>query len=58
MTLLVEETLLYKKYKAEIDHIQKNKWYMSERFGKDVGYEKALLDWIINKKKYLNLLQQ
>jgi hypothetical protein len=26
---------------------------MSERAGKDVGYEKALLDFIINKKKYL-----
>jgi hypothetical protein len=53
MTLLVEDTLLYKKYMEEREHILKNKWYMSERAGKDVGYEKALLDWLINKKIYL-----
>jgi len=53
MTLLVEETLLYKKYKEEREHILKNKWYMSERAGKDVGYEKALFDWLLHKKEYL-----
>jgi len=54
MTFLIENTLLYKKYHEEREHILRNKWYMSERKGIDVGYEKALLDWIINKKKYLN----
>ena len=38
----------------EREHILRNKWYMSERSGKDVGYERALLDWILNKKEYLN----
>jgi hypothetical protein len=38
----------------EKKHILRNKWYMSERAGKDVGYEKAFLDWLINKEKYLN----
>jgi len=37
----------------EREHILRNKWYMSERDNKDVGYERALLDWIINKKEYL-----
>jgi hypothetical protein len=55
MTLLIENTLLYKKYVEEREHILKNKWFMSERAGCDVGYEKALLDWILNKKKYLGL---
>ena len=50
----LENTVLYKKYKEESDHIQKNRWYMSERHGKDVGTERALLDWILNKKEYLN----
>ena len=49
----LEGTLLYKKYKEEHEHILRNKWYMSERCGYDVGMERALLDWIINKKKYL-----
>ena len=53
MTLRLEDTLLYKTYKEQVEHILRNKWYMSERAGKDVGYEKALLDFIINKKKYL-----
>jgi hypothetical protein len=52
---LLENTLLYKKYCEEREHILKNKWYMSERRGADVGYEKALLDWIINKKEYLKI---
>lgn len=55
MTLLLEDTLLYKKYVEEKEHILKNKWYMSERVGRDVGYEKALFDWMLNKKVYLNL---
>jgi len=53
MTFLIENTLLYKKYMDEREHILRNKWYMSERLGKDVGYERALLDWLLNKKEYL-----
>jgi len=55
VTLVIENTLLYKKYQEEREHILKNKWYMSERRGYDVGYEKALLDWLLNKKEYLKL---
>lgn len=58
MTFLLEDTLLYKKYMEEREHILKNKWYMSERIGKDVGYEKALFDWMLNKKSYLGLLSK
>ena len=53
----LKETLLYKRYKEDVEHIHKNKWYMSEKVGYDVGYEKALLDWIIyhkNKKQLDN----
>jgi len=53
VTFSVENSLLYKKYQEEKEHILKNKWYMSERRGYDVGYEKALLDWLLNKKEYL-----
>lgn len=51
----IENTLLYKNFIEQKEHILKNKWYMSERKGADVGYEKALLDWIINKKDYLQI---
>ena len=55
MTFDIEKTLLVKKYREDIEHIKRNKWFMSERIGKDVGWEKALFDWILNKKKYLSL---
>lgn len=53
MTFPIENTLLYRKYMEEREHILRNKWYMSERSGKDVGYERALLDWLLHKKEYL-----
>jgi hypothetical protein len=58
MVFVLEDTLLFKRYSEEREHILKNKWYMSERAGKDIGYEKAYLDWIINKKAYLNFLSK
>ena len=39
---------LYKEFIAEREEILKNKWYMSEREGKDVGFERALLDWTMH----------
>lgn len=50
----LQDTLLFKKYTEEKEHIERNKWFMSEKNGTDVGFEKALLDWLINKKKYLS----
>ena len=49
----IENTLLVKAYREKVKHVEANKWYMSERAGKDVGWERALLDFILNKKKYL-----
>lgn len=37
---------LYKDFLAEREEILKNKWFMSEKEGKDVGFERALLDWV------------
>ena len=51
----VETSLLYKKYIEDTEHIHKNKWYMSERLGYDVGMERAMLDWIIYHKQKNNL---
>jgi hypothetical protein len=50
----LEDSLLYKKYKEDKRQIEEHKWYMSERAGKDVGWEKALLDWLLKHKKSLN----
>jgi len=48
-------TALYKRFQEEREHILRNKWYMSEREGKDVGFEKALLDWVFrHRASWLN----
>lgn len=44
---LVKESLLYKEFLAEREEILRHKWIESEKAGHDVGFEKALLDWII-----------
>jgi hypothetical protein len=44
--LEITGTDLYREFLAERDEILKNKWYMSEREGGDVGFERALLDWV------------
>jgi hypothetical protein len=51
----VEDSLLYKKYREDVDHIHKNKWYMSERVGYDVGYERAMLNWLLYHKQRKSL---
>ena len=47
---LVKESLLYKEFLAEREEILRHKWIESEKAGHDVGFEKALLDWIIKHR--------
>ena len=44
--LVLERSSLYKEFLAEREEILKHKWLESEKAGKDIGFEKALLDWI------------
>lgn len=41
-----ERSSLYQEFLAEREEILKHKWLESEKLGKDIGFEKALLDWI------------
>jgi len=45
-------TLIYKRFLEEREHILRNKWYLSEKEGKDVGFEKALLDWVCHHRAF------
>jgi len=49
-TDLVKESLLYKDFLAEREEILRHKWIESEKAGHDVGFEKALLDWIVKHR--------
>jgi hypothetical protein len=42
-----KESLLYKEFVAERDEILRHKWLESEKAGHDIGFEKALLDWVL-----------
>lgn len=42
----VKRSSLYQEFLAEREEILRHKWLESERLGKDIGFEKALLDWI------------
>ncbi len=41
------DSILYKEFLAERDEILRHKWIESEKAGHDIGFEKALLDWIV-----------
>ena len=49
-TELVKESLLYKEFLAEREEILRHKWIESEKAGHDIGFEKALLDWIVKHR--------
>ncbi|MDB4345863.1 DUF4032 domain-containing protein [bacterium] len=41
-----KRSTLYQEFLAEREEILRHKWIESEKSGKDIGFERALLDWI------------
>lgn len=48
----VKNSVLYKEFLAEREEILKHKWIESEKAGSDIGFEKALLDWIVKHRSH------
>ena len=46
----VKNSVLYKEFLAEREEILKHKWIESEKAGTDIGFEKALCDWIVKHR--------
>ena len=46
-TELVNNSALYKEFLAERHEILCHKWIESEKAGYDIGFERALLDWVL-----------
>lgn len=46
---LLESSLLYKTFARQRDEILRYKWIESEKVGVDIGFEKALLGWLIKQ---------
>ena len=49
-THFLKNSVLYKEFLAEREEILKHKWIESEKAGSDIGFEKALLDWIVKHR--------
>ncbi len=45
MSPMLSATAVYRHFIAMREEILKHKWYESERAGRDVGFEYALVDW-------------
>ena len=47
---LLEKSTLYREFQAEREEILKHKWIESEKAGHDIGFERALTDWIVKHR--------
>ena len=47
---LLKNSSLYREFHAEREEILKHKWIESEKAGRDIGFERALTDWIIKHR--------
>ncbi len=49
---LLQRSSLYQEFLAEREEILRHKWIESEKAGMDIGFERALLDWIRNHRDH------
>ena len=47
---LVRNSKLYREFLAEREEILRHKWIESEKVGHDIGFERALLDWVMRHR--------
>ncbi|HXR08302.1 MAG TPA: DUF4032 domain-containing protein [Candidatus Acidoferrum sp.] len=47
---VVRRSSLYREFEAERNEILKHKWLESEKAGHDIGFERALTDWIMKHR--------
>jgi len=46
----VKNSSLYREIQAERQEILIHKWLESEKAGRDIGFERAMLDWIVKHR--------
>ena len=47
---LIGNLSLYERYLAERDEILRHKWLESEKEGRNIGFERALIGWVLNHR--------
>ena len=55
---MFHKSALYQEFLAERAEILRHKWIESEKAGYDIGFEKALLDWIVKHRAGWRALRQ
>jgi len=55
---MFRKSALYQEFLAERAEILRHKWIESEKVGHDIGFEKALLDWIVKHRAGWRALRQ
>ena len=56
--IMFQKSALYQEFLAEREEILRHKWIESEKDGHDIGFEKALLDWIVKHRAAWRTLRQ
>lgn len=49
--LIARQSILFRETLAEREEILRHKWLLSERAGRDVGFDTAAYDWISHHRK-------
>jgi hypothetical protein len=47
---LLARSALYRELRAEREEILRHKWFESEKAGRDIGLEQALVNWIVHHR--------
>ena len=45
---MFQKSALYQNFQAERTEILRHKWIQSQKAGHDIGFEMALIDWVVN----------
>lgn len=56
--VMVRESLLFRQYSSKLRDVNDHKWYESERAGHDIGFNRALFDWIFKHARHWERRQQ
>ena len=55
---ILEKSSLYQEFLNERKEILRYKWLESEKRGRDIGFEAALLDWVYRHRRNWKIAQR
>jgi hypothetical protein len=47
---LLKRSRMFQEFLAERDEVLRHKWLESEKAGYDIGFERALIDWMVKHR--------